>query len=332
MSSGASNEPVRFLVCSSNFRWIKQALALLLAFYVCASLDIHATSTIERICNAGLVKQVTDPMGHSVRYDYALLLLGYHQDIEALQVTATHDDGSYTRLHLLNDGRPRALRHLDNTLTRWEYYKGGQLKALLRAAGSALEARTSYVYDRRGDLASFDPPGGSTGRVSFSYDRYAFNGSSAPVLQAGKYEGQVTRILYPGGAAEYFGYSDLPCQTGEGGCDASAPLKDTGDLAWHRKRDGSLTVYRRDPMGRVARVFHSAAPASGSVPGWPAFQVDYAYDGFGRLTSEHHSETGLTAYLYEPNAIGRLSAVIPPPPASGPTTATSPRWGRRRTG
>jgi YD repeat-containing protein len=241
---------------------------------------LESTTTLQYTTD-GLPSLVQDPLGHQVGISYNASAT----NTANLVITTTYND-STTRTVTL-DPMGRVLEAVDErgVKTQWTYNPQGAVKTITRAAGSADQRVTTLSYDDRGDLRWFDPPGGSSGRVSFEYNRYT---SSGTLVTPTVYEGQVTRINYADGRSEYFGYNDA------------------GELAWKRKSSGHvITIASRDSQHRVTQISFPAAGGGG------AFNVSTVYDEFGRVKSTTDN-TGTTNLAYD--VLNRVTQVAPPSP------------------
>ncbi len=219
-----------------------------------------------------------DALGHQVGIGYNAAAPGSAN----LVITLTFADTSTRQVTIDPMGRILESKDERGIRTLWTYNPQGEVKTVRRAVGTAVETVTTFYYDSRGDLSHFDPPNGSSGRVTFEYVRYNQDGT----LQ-GTYEGQVCRAVYPDGTSEYWGYNDA------------------GELAWHRRADGTLATLERDERHRVT-VVH--VPASG---GHAAFDVTIAYDEFDRVVSSSDN-SGTTQSTWD--ALNRLASLTPPLP------------------
>lgn len=200
--------------------------------------------------------RLTDPLGQVTLLTYRAETAGSSNLVVRLQHLA---DGSAREVTLDPDGN--VVRAVDEAggITTATYNRAGQPLAVTRAAETS-EARTvTYAWDAYGNLASFDPPEGAAGRVYFEYHRYwqSFPGGPPQPSFPPQYQGQATRIRYPDGTSDTFGYN---------GHD---------ELAWRYDGAGRTTTLVRDSLHRVYRVDYPA------TPGYPAFSVEGASTGWG---------------------------------------------------
>ncbi|MES4792864.1 MAG: hypothetical protein C4321_07620, partial [Chloroflexota bacterium] len=151
-------------------------------------------------------------------------------------------------------------------------------------ACSCEETLTTYSYNGQGDLAYFDLPNGSASRVQFDYQRYDQNGV---LVSPAVYEGQVTKIRYPNGSQEFFGYDGA------------------GRLAWRRKADGTQVTINYDLLHRASQITY---PPIFSLP---ALTFTYTYDDLGRVGT---ISDGTTQTVYTYDDLNRSATVTPPSP------------------
>ena len=152
------------------------------------------------------------------------------------------------------DGGGRVVKSVDERGVRTEtaFNASGQPLQVTAAVGTSDQRIVRYYYNAQMDLAAFDPPSGSAARVSFEYWRYdrPFFGSGAPTKAfPDTYVGQVTRILFPDGTSEYFGFNG-----------AEEP-------EWTYRPGSGYTTLVRDSLHRVWKVDYPATPF------YPAFST-----------------------------------------------------------
>jgi YD repeat-containing protein len=245
--------------------------------------DRPSSVTATTYTSDGFPCQTTDPEGHVVLISYNATAPGSPN----LVTTATFADGSYTQVTTDPFGRVLESRDEKGVRTVTTYNPEGKAKTITRAAGTADQRVTTNYYDLRGDLVAIDPPGGSSGRIQFEYNRYDQYGNLAMTGDGPIYEGAVTRILYADGTDE--------------GCGINAG----GDLAWERKADGSV-IYRF--YDAAHRHISTSYPAHTSEA---AFSVSDTLDEFGRVVSRT-DRTGTTTATFD--GLDRPVLVTPPSP------------------
>ena len=174
-------------------------------------------------------------------------------------------------------------------MTRAEYSLDGRLLESVEGAGSSLERTTRYEYNVRGELVRLVPPKGTDSAVAFDYRAY---NQSGVLLPATRQEGRVTRILHPGGNAEYFGYD------AHGRPDWSGRMTGNG-------LELTAVVTARDALHRVTEV--TIPPGTGTT----GYTASVVYDEFGRVRRSTDA-TGETLYTYD--SLDRPTQIVPPGP------------------
>ena len=258
---------------------------------------LAATSSAEYY-PSGLIKRVADAEGRWVEIQYAPLPPAGLANAGASNfLRLLFKDGSSRYLGLDYGGRVRYVVDENGLRVRYLYNSLGQIKQIIQTFTKTSQLNhervTTFFYDVRGDLIGFRPPAGtpaggpatSTYDVSYSYFRHDQNGIE---IQPPYYEGRVTRIGYPDGTAENFGYTA------------------SGELSWRRRRDGTLITVDRDFRHRITAVHYPA------TAGAPPFQISYQYDAYGQVEGISDSRSGTTSYAYD--ALGRPTSVVPPSP------------------
>ena len=244
--------------------------------------DALASESITAYNADGLPSLLTDPEGHQVSITYAA-----DPNVPSNLVTTLTLPGSTTRKVTVDAcGRTVETRDENDVATRWSYNPQGQATSVRRYNPSgALLTETKYSYDDRGDLRWIQPPKGEACRTYFDY----VSMNEATGEPTGTYQGQVTRIRYPDGRKECFGYNTA------------------GELVWQRKGDGGIVNIQPDSLHRPHIITYPPGPGN------PAgFTVTYNYDEFDRVESVAHSTTGTTTYEYDD--LNRLVSVSPPSP------------------
>lgn len=214
-----------------------------------------------------------DALGHGVEVTYCAEAPGSARMVVTVRSLS---DASTTRMTLDANGQVVEAVDQNGVTSRVDYNRAGQPVRVRRAVGTPNERSTHYYYNEQGDLQALDPPAGPTSRVTFEYSRYDvwYPGFPPQKAQPEVYTGQVTRIHYPDGTSEYFGYNE-----------ADEP-------AWHVGQDGRTVTLDRDALHRVYRVNYP------DTPGFAGFSVESSFDHFGRVY-QVQDPTGISTYTYD---------------------------------
>ncbi|MEM7130086.1 MAG: RHS repeat-associated core domain-containing protein [Chloroflexota bacterium] len=234
------------------------------------------------------------PDGQRERYDYSPVgtLLG-HTDFNGERFTFEYDSWGQLTTKILPDG----------ARTTYTYTPIGQLETVTDNRGTI-----QYSYDALGRPASITQPTGET--ITYTFNR----------------ENKVSSISVPGGTLsyQYNALGELSQVTGLGS--TVGYLYDAGgDLRQIISGDGTITDIDYNDRHWVTSVEHRAAGgtplASFDYSYTPAGQrdlvteltgdqVDYSYDGMGRLIGE--SRTGVNAYTidYEYDLVSNRTRMV----------------------
>ncbi len=218
----------------------------------------------------GNVTAEIEPNGTITRYEY-----------DAKRRRTAQIDGNGNRIEFTYDAAGRLVEQtnpIGGRLT-WKYDPAGKL--IERTNG---EQTIRYAHDKNGKLSSIDYGAGQT--IQYQYDK----------------EGRITTASTPTTSFEST-YDD------EGRVEITRALRKTGDGGV----DEQLLRYRFDDRGRRTGLLLAelvpAVPSNGAKIGKEAgynvlAQVDYTYDGIGRLTAITCNGLPITSYGYD--SLGRV--------------------------
>ena len=251
----------------------------------------------------GLPGYTLDPMGRLTTFAYARSALS-PVGSDWLQVTVTLPSLATRKVHLDANGDARVMEDEAGVQTWARYSADGEPVEVIEANSWVEKRITYFLRNGNGDLHQLISPKGP--KTHFEYTAYNEYG-----VPTGGYTGQVTKILHPDGAVELFGY-------------------DHGRVSWWSRpyQVGLATQYlivryEYDELSRVKKIIYPASPQ-----GIAGFTVEYARDGFGRISSVTDASGGTTSYLWD--GLNRVTSVTPSGGRRGTTFGYVPDFTNKR--
>jgi len=178
---------------------------------------------------------------------------------------------------------------------------------------------TSFTYDVEDRLATLSTPTGLTRTFTYGTDDYLQGVSDSPIArtefftwEAGEIKthtdsrgltrtfmidglGRPTRVDYPDGSHEAFGY------TANGMSGGAAIL----NLTWERDREGNVSEYRFDGVGRMSQRIN-ALNQTNTFDYCDCGALEGITDALGNLTSFSHDYQGNRTSINYPNSEGTI--------------------------
>jgi RHS repeat-associated protein len=282
---------------------------------------------------AGLVTQVTDPLGHNTAYTYDAAdyvqnmtdALGavttythnnagqvatetdplghqtsYSYDARGRVVMTTYADGTTTQQSYDGQGNVLSSTDQNGIVTSYSYDALGHVLSVITASGTPDAATTSYTYDANGNLLTIADANNHT--TGYAYDA----------------DNQQTKKTWPDGSFELFGYDAVGNQTSHqltGGHTDTSTYDVLNRLSKLTYFDGTSVSYTYTPTGKSAIVKDSRGTTQYTYDNQdrlikittPSGQsVTYAYDAAGNRVGLG-TPAGSISYSYDDG--NRLASV-----------------------
>jgi RHS repeat-associated protein len=291
-----------------------------------AQVEDSAGRTVSYGYTSGNLTSVTDPTGAfwAYTYDSSHRMLTLVRP-EGGTTTNTYDAASRVATQTDPVGRVTSFTYSDFATTTTlpdgsvsiEEYSQGRVTSQTQAAGTALEAITTFDYDEAGNLATLTDPIGNQTQSTFDADGNELTTTDSlgrTTTRTFDGNGRVTSVEDPLGRVTvmtYNGFGDLTSLTSPGGHEQTWDVNPDGTIDSHTDARNQTTSYTYDGAGRpvcstdadgreTCVSYDSRGFVTSSTDGAGA-NTEYTYDDLGRTLTVSDPLDAVTTTVYDSN-------------------------------